>query len=305
MSRERARPTDCLSSPVYILITPAHNEEDFIEKTIESVVAQTARPLKWVIVDDGSTDKTAAIADDWASRHPFIEVIKLKRDNQRSFARKAHAFAEGLKIVEELPFEFIGNVDADMSFAPDYFENILKDFEVDPKLGIGGGIVYTKFTKEFVTYDNTEDSVGGKVQLFRRQCFYDVGGYLPLKYGGIDTAAEVIARMKGWVVRKSFKFPAYEHRRTSFSWGGPVKAKIKEGAHFHSLGYDPLFYFFRCMYRLAEYPFLIGSLAALYGYIKCTIIRREIVLPPEVVSYLRAEQRAKLKRTLRLRSGQA
>lgn len=292
-------------SSVYILITPAHNEEDFIEKTLESVVAQTVRPLKWVIVDDGSKDSTADIADRWAGKHDFIMVVRLKRDNQRSFARKAHAFADGLKQVEHLPFDYVGCVDADMSFGADYFANILADFEKDPQLGIGGGIVYTKFSKEFVTYDTTEDSVGGKVQLFRRKCFEDVGGYLPLKYGGIDTAAEVIARMKGWTVRKSFTAPAYEHRRTSFSWGGPIKAKVKEGAHFHSLGYDPLFYTFRCFYRLTEYPFVIGSLGALYGYVKCAVIRREIVLKPEVVRYLRTEQRSKLKRALRISSGKS
>lgn len=283
----------------YVVITPAHNEEAFIEKTINSMVAQTVRPAKWVIVNDGSKDQTGHIAEDWAKRHDFIRVVNLDRDQERNFACKALAFAAGFKEIQSLAFDFIGNVDADMSFEPEYFQNILKEFVSDPKLGISGGIVYTKFTDKFVTYDTTADSVGGKVQLFRRECFEAIGGYMPLKHGGIDTAAEIMARMKGWTVRKSFKDKAFEHRPTSFAWGKPLKAKMREGSHFHSLGYDPLFYVLRCIYRLKEHPFVLGSAAAFFGYFGRMVRRRPIALPAEVVKFLRAEQRGKLARVLR------
>lgn len=283
----------------YVIITPAHNEEAFIERTIISMVAQTVLPLKWVVVNDGSVDRTGRIVEDWAKRHGFIQLVNLRRDEGRNFARKALAFEAGFKEAQKLNFDFIGNLDADMSFAPEYFQNILKEFESDPKLGICGGIVYTKFTDKFVSYDNTSDSVGGKVQLFRRECFESVGGYMPLKDGGIDTAAEIMARMNGWKVRKSFDNKAFEHRPTSFAWGTPLKAKMREGGHFHSLGYDPMFYLLRCMYRLKEYPFLIGSAAALFGYMKDMVRQRPIVLPTEVVKFLRTEQRAKLSKALR------
>jgi glycosyltransferase involved in cell wall biosynthesis len=286
-------------TPRYVIITPAHNEEAFIEKTIGSMVAQTVLPMKWVVVNDGSTDRTGQIVEGWAKRHGFIQLVYLRRDEGRNFARKALAFDAGFKEIRNLPFDFIGNVDADMSFAPEYFGNILKDFESDLKLGISGGIVYTKFTDKFVSYDTTPDSVGGKVQLFRRECFESVGGYLPLKDGGIDTAAEIMARMNGWKVRKSFENKTFEHRPTSFTWGTPLKAKMREGSHFHSLGYDPVFYLLRCIYRLKEYPFFLGSAAALFGYVKNMVRQRPIVLPAEVVKFLRAEQRAKLSKALR------
>lgn len=284
----------------YVVITPAHNEQAFIEKTIRSMVAQTVRPIKWVIVNDGSTDRTGPIVEGWAKQHGFIQLVNLRRDEGRDFARKALAFDAGFKEIRKLTFDFIGNLDADISFEPDYFQNILKEFASDPKLGISGGIVYTKFTDKFVSYDTTADSVGGKVQLFRRECFEAVGGYLPLKHGGIDTAAEIMARMNGWIVRKSFENKAFEHRPTSFAWGTPLKAKMREGSHFHSLGYDPIFYLLRCIYRLKEYPFVIGSGAALFGYIASMVRQHPVVLPAEIVNYLRTEQRAKLSRVFRL-----
>jgi len=283
----------------YVVITPAHNEAAFIEKTIHSMVAQTVPPLKWVIVNDGSVDRTGEIVDSWARRCGFIQSVNLRRDEGRNFARKALAFGAGFKEVQNLAFDFVGNVDADMSFEPEYFQNILREFESDPRLGISGGIVYTKFTDKFVSYDTTPDSVGGKVQLFRRECFDSVGGYMPLRHGGIDTAAEIMARMNGWKVRKSFENKTYEHRPTSFAWGTPLKAKMLEGSHFHSLGYDPLFYLLRCIYRLKEYPFVLGSGAALLGYISSMVRRRPVVLPAEVVKFLRTEQRTKLCRALR------
>ena len=286
----------------YVIITPAHNEEAFIEETISSMVAQTVLPLCWVIVDDASTDRTGLIVKEATERFPFIKLLTLQREQGRNFARKAVAFSVGWNAIQDLDFQYIGNVDADMSFGPEYFHNILQYFADAPQLGIAGGIVYTRFTDKFVTYDTTADSVGGKVQLFRRACFESVGGYMPLKDGGIDTAAEIMARMNGWIVRKSFKDHTFEHRRTSFAWGSPLKAKVREGRHFHSLGYDPRFYFMRCIYRIKEYPFVIGSMSALWGYVSRMISREPAALPAEVVNYLRKEQRAKLRRVLHLRS---
>src|SRR5262245_10523265 len=165
----------------YVIITPAHNEQAFIEQTAKSIVSQTVRPTKWVVVDDGSTDHTADIVQRYASRFPFVQLIRQPHHSERNFARKVMAFNRGLAEVQGLCFEFLGNVDADISFDADYFANILAAFESDPELGLSGGIVYTRFTRTFVTYDTTIDSVGGKVQLFRRQCFDDIGGDRPLQ----------------------------------------------------------------------------------------------------------------------------
>jgi glycosyltransferase involved in cell wall biosynthesis len=278
----------------YVVITPAHNEQQFIERTLRSMVAQTVRPQKWVIVDDGSTDATAQVVARYAAQFSFIELVRKTRDPERNFARKVLAFNRGLEAMHGVAFDFIGNVDADMSFEADYFERILKTFEEDPHLGISGGIVYTKFTREFKTYDHTLDSVGGKVQIFRRQCFDDVAGYRPLKFGGIDATAEIMARMQGWTVRKSLTTPAYEHRPTGFAYGNPIAAKMCEGRRFYSLGYDPVFYLLRCLYRVTEYPFVLGSGAAWLRYVYAMVRRETLALPSDVVTYLRREQRKKI-----------
>jgi len=289
----------------YVIVTPAHNEAKFIGRTLESMVRQTLTARRWVIVDDGSTDGTADVVADYAARFDFIRLVRKSRDPERNFARKVHAFERGLEELRDVPYEFIGNVDADMSFGEDYFERILGGFDAEPRLGISGGIVYTKFTRRFKTYDRTTDSVGGKVQLFRRRCFEEIGGYRALAFGGIDATAEIMARMRGWTVRKSLDVPAFEHRPTGFAYGNPLQAKVCEGRRFHSLGYDPTFYVLRCIYRAGEFPLLIGSAAALGRFFYGMARGDAIVLPEEVVRYLRHEQRQKLRRLLRLPSRQS
>ena len=283
----------------YVVITPARNEARFIEHTLQSMVQQTVRPVRWVVVDDGSTDRTAEIVAGYAARFDFIRLVRMVRDPQRDFAKKVGAFNRGLDELRDIDFDFIGNIDADMSFGPDYFDKVLASFDHEPRLGIAGGIVYTRFTDSFKTYDHTLDSVGGKVQLFRRQCFDDIGGYRALPWGGIDATAEIMARMRGWLVRKSLDAPAYEHRPTGFAYGNPLQIKFFEGRRFHSLGYDPLFFALRCLSRAAEYPFVLGSGVALARYAWAALRREAHALPDDVVRFLRTEQRRKLRQRLR------
>src|SRR5881392_294603 len=171
----------------YVLITPAHNEAAFIQETLDSMVAQTLLPERWVIVDDGSTDRTAEIVDSYEKRYPWVELIRRPRRLDRSFAGKVRAFNTGLERVRSLQFEVIGNLDADLSFEPDYLEFLLRKFSEDPKLGVAG----TPFTEDG-GYDTAKDSfegenhVAGGCQLFRRRCFEDVGGYIPNPAGGVD-----------------------------------------------------------------------------------------------------------------------
>jgi len=284
----------------YIIITPAHNEEEFIERTIVAMEAQTVRPRRWIIVNDASDDTTADIVRGYCQRNKFMKLVNVERPAGRHFGNKARAFNRGLAEVGDEKYGYIGNLDADISLGPNYYENILREFDKDPKLGIAGGIIFTRIGNEFVTCDKTLDSVAGAVQLFRRTCYDEIGGYPVLSQGGIDTAAEITARMKGWKVRKFPENRAFEYRRTGTAMVGPLISRIKEGRHFHSLGYGALFYFLRCVYRLMDRPVILGSVAGLAGYLESVLRRQPIVLPPETVRYLRVEQREKLKRLLRL-----
>jgi biofilm PGA synthesis N-glycosyltransferase PgaC len=286
--------------PSYVLITPAKNEELFIRSVLESVVSQTLRPVRWVIVNDSSTDRTAEIVQEYMAKHDFIALLNLQADKNRNFGRKAMAFNSAFATIKDAEFSYIGNLDADMSVRPDYFQNIVNEFQSDPRLGISGGMVYTKIDSDFVTYDKTLDSVGGAVQLFRRECFEEIGGgYLPLKQGGIDAAAEIMARMKGWTVRKSPENPAWEHRRTGTANDSVIRSHIKLGMRFHSLGYGTLFYLIRSIAKLRNKPYVIGSLSSLCGFLYARISGYPIALPAEAVSYLRKEQARKMRQGIK------
>jgi hypothetical protein len=140
------------------------------------------------------------------------------------------------------------------------------------------------------------------VQLFRRKCFEQVGGYRAMPLGGIDAAAEVAARMNGWQTQTFPELVTHEHRFTGAATASPLKSRFKEGKRMHSLGYSPIFFFVRCAYRVLERPAVIGSIAALWGYFVSSISFAPTAVSPEVVRYLRSEQRAKLKRLLGFRT---
>lgn len=284
-----------MSAPAYVLITPARNEEEFIEATIRAVASQTLPPLRWIIVNDASTDRTAQLVETFARQHSFIRLVNLTREGGRNFGKKAEAFGRGLAEAKDLDYSFVGNLDADITVEPPYFEILLQKFAADQSLGIAGGCIYTKIGNTFESTDHTSDSVAGAVQMFRRKCFEDIGGYLPLPLGGIDAAAEITARMKGWRVSKVQELRASERRRTGTANVGVLESRVRLGKRFHSLGYHPMFYFLRCVYRVADAPFLIGSAAELFGFLGSVVQRKAIALPGPVVRHLRQEQMQKLR----------
>jgi biofilm PGA synthesis N-glycosyltransferase PgaC len=263
------------------------------------MLAQTVRPLCWVIVNDGSTDRTGDIANRYATKVNFIRVVTIQREAVHAFSKKANAFNRGAEVLRGLDYDIIGNLDADISVEPNYFKNLICQFAHDDQLGITGGAVYTKIGDRFVTQDETLDSVAGAVQLFRKKCFQDVGGgYLPLPHGGIDAAAEIIAKMKGWKVKKSLENKAFEHRQTGTATASPVIACYRLGRRFHSLGYSALFFALRCIYRIGDEPLLVGSCAQMLGFIESIVKCRPVALPIEAVRFLRRQQREKLRKML-------
>jgi glycosyltransferase involved in cell wall biosynthesis len=279
----------------YVLITPARNEEAFLADVIESVAAQTIKPVRWVIVDDCSTDRTAEIVQRYLPTCTFIRLLSLKGDEGRHFGKKAAAFNAGLQLIQDVDYSYIGNVDADITLPSNYYERILREFELNPGLGVAGGTVYTKAGDRIVRLDAAADSVPGAVQFFRKSCFDAIGGrYLPLKWGGIDAAAEIMARMNGWIVQQFPDITAREQRRTGTASSGSLMARYNEGVRFHSLGYGTFFYLVRTFYKMQYWPWIVGSLVALAGFLFARIRNLPISLPSEVVEYLQSEQRRKL-----------
>jgi poly-beta-1,6-N-acetyl-D-glucosamine synthase len=278
----------------YILITPAKNEAALIRGALESVTNQTIRPAQWIIVDDGSTDETAAIVEEYAQRFSFIRLVRIQRDQKRNFSSKAFAFKAGVDAISVCDYSFIGNLDADMTLESNYYDTVLQAFRADPELGIAGGKVFTNIGGHLSCHDHTMDSVGGAVQFFRRACYEEIGGYRPLPYGGIDAAAEIVARSEGWKVRK-VNMPTFEHRATGASQTGLGRGRYRDGWKFQSLGYGTAFFFCRCLSRLKDRPMVIGSVLAMTGFIAARLRGSEICLSKDAVTFLRAEQHDKLR----------
>jgi poly-beta-1,6-N-acetyl-D-glucosamine synthase len=283
----------------YVLITPARNEEAFIERTIESMVHQTCPPVKWVIVDDGSTDKTAEIAEGYARRYSWLELVRRPPRKDRNFAGKVHAFNEGLERVQDLKFELIGNLDADISFEPDHFEFLVGKFMENPGLGVGG----TAYTQEG-GWDSTRDSfegessVHGACQLFRYQCFLDIGGYCANRAGGIDWIAVTTARMKGWKTRNYPERRYHNYRTMGTAEKGHLGAAFDYGKKDYFLGGSPIWELFRAVYRMTKRPILLGGMALMLGYCVAAVCRVERPVSRELVRFHRREQMRKLRMIL-------
>lgn len=286
-----------LTLPTYVLITPARNEAKFIDLTLKSMVAQTVLPLKWVIVSDGSTDGTDEIVSKYVSDHPWIELARLPERKERHFAGKVHAFNAGYAKVAELPYELIGNLDGDVSFDKYYFDFLLRQFAEQPQLGVAG----TPFREGLSQYDyrfTSIEHVSGQCQLFRRECFEDIGGYVPRKIGGIDLVAVITARMKGWQTRTFLEKTYVHHRQMSTATHHSLIVPFRGGQGDYILGSHPVWEFSRCIYQMTRRPFFVGGVLRLAGFTYALLTRTEKGVPPELIRFRRTEQMRRLGRFL-------
>jgi glycosyltransferase involved in cell wall biosynthesis len=285
----------------YVLITPARNEEAFIEKTIGSVISQTILPEKWVIVSDGSTDRTDEIVKGYAFERPWMKLIRRTEATDRNFASKVFCFNAGYEQVKDTRYDIIGNLDADLSFEKDYMEYLLDKFARDPELGVAG----TPFVQEAGThYDysfTNIEHVSGGCQIFRRECFESIGGYAPIKGGGIDWVAVTMARKKGWKTRTFTDMTAYHHREMGTGTGSVLSAKFRLGREDYYLGSHPLWAFLRAFYQMKYKPYVLGGLVILLGYAVSAAKGIERPVPEELVAFYRKEQLTRLRRMIALK----
>jgi poly-beta-1,6-N-acetyl-D-glucosamine synthase len=278
----------------YVLITPARNEAAFLELTIKSVISQSVLPLKWVIVDDGSTDDTAKIVNRYAADNSWIELVRMPERPERSFSGKVLAFNAGLQRVKDLPYDLVGSLDADLSFSEDYFEYLLAKFEANSRLGVGG----TPFTEGNATYDyrfTSIEHVSGACQLFRRECFEAIGGYTPIKGGGIDLVAVVTARMRGWQTRTFTERVLSHHRNMGSASHTGLDRSYKWGQKDYRLGGHPLWQVFRSVYQMSKKPYLVGGSLFLAGYFFAFFSGRPRDVSREFTAFRGQEQMQRLK----------
>lgn len=284
---------DCDYMMNYVIITPAYNEERNIRQTIDSVLVQTVRPLLWVIVDDGSTDHTAEIVRRYAAEHVWIRyVYREKQAEQSYYASNVYAIQDGVKSVQGLVYDFIAILDADISLPENYYQKIQKIFTCDSQLGIVSGncadMIGSKLKKHL--YDRR--SCAKAIMVFRRDCFEQIGGFVPMQYGGEDTCACFTARMKGW---KTWAFHELLVIHNKPLGTGPsknmLKIRFRQGIGEYMLGSHPLFVAAKSLRRcIKEPPYLFGGMARMAGFIYAHFIGQKRQISDEVVKFIRTEQ---------------
>ena len=284
----------------YVLITSARNEQAHIERTIKSVISQTVLPKLWIIVSDGSTDHTDEIIKRYEDKYDFIHLFRKEADSSRNFASKVYAIRVGVEQLDGVEYDFIGNLDADITFGPEYYKRLFEIFEEKLKLGIAGGICFERHNGQWIRqHTNVERSVGGYVQTFRRQCYNDIGGYLPLQKGGEDAVAEVMARKYGWEVETFPRLEVFHHRETGSEGRGFRFARTNLGMQRYSLGYMLWFEVARCLSRIRK-PYILAEILTLWGYISAFLRRDKIEVPDYVRAHIRQEQISRLKNAFRM-----
>jgi poly-beta-1,6-N-acetyl-D-glucosamine synthase len=283
--------------PTYAVVTPVRDEADHFGRTAESLVAQTHRPLQWIVVDDGSTDGTREIAERYALRHHWIEVISAESEHERARgAPIVRAFQRGFDTLGQRP-DVVVKLDGDLFLPPHYFEWVAATFARDPRAGIVGGVALIPEDGRWVPERGNILNVNGVAKAYRVACLDDIGGLRPsMGWDGID---EYGARARGWNVRVLTELTLL-HYRPRGSKQKPLKARWEEGRGNAYMGYLPSWLLVRAAYRsFVEKPPIIGGLALLAGYTWARIRRLPQIDDEAAREELRAEQRARLKGLLR------
>jgi glycosyltransferase involved in cell wall biosynthesis len=280
----------------YVLVTPARDEAEFIELTIRSVIAQAVRPLKWVIVSDGSADRTDDIVRRHLDDNPWIELIRMERREERHFGGKVEAFNAGYARVKHLSYDAIGSLDADVSFDSGHFAFLLEKLAADPALGLVGAAFRDSSAYDYLFV--SIEHVSGACQLFRRACFEDIGGYMPIRAGGADHVAVITTRMKGWRTRTFTERPYVHHRDMGTATHGRLMARFRDGGLDYALGGHPLWELCRAAYQMTRKPYVVGGLMVASGYGAAALRRAERPVSPELVVFRRREQMHRLRRFL-------
>lgn len=288
----------------FALITPARNEVDFIGATIRSVVNQTLRPMRWIIVSDGSTDGTDDVVREFSRSYEWIELLRMPEHRNRQFAAKANCFNAGYRRLVDVPYDFLGNLDADITFESDYFEFLFSKFVANPNLGVGGTpFVENKDHAKKHTYAHglaNLEHVSGACQIFRRNCFEAIGGYVPIEGGAIDWIAVTTARMKGWHTRTFTERVCYHHRPIGTGNNHALFVPFHYGRKAYYVGGHPLWALLRGIFQMRNRPWIVGGLLFQLGFFWALITRTNRVVSPSLMAFHRAEQLSRLKAVLSL-----
>ena len=278
----------------YVLLTAARNEASHLRRLLISVTSQTVKPIRWVIISDASSDGTDELVSEFSSQYSWIELIRMSEATPRDFRAKALCIKQGFQSVAELEFDVIGNLDADVSFATDYFEFLIGKFAASPNLGVAGTSylegAFCSTRSRFADLTH----VPGQCQLFRRRCFESIGAYLPVKEGGIDTIAVTMAKVGGWHTRTFVEKSFLHHRRMGTWAGNSLRTAFRAGERDCLLGNHLLWQTARSFLMATQKPFLLGAVLNWLGYTLCAMRLRKKNMPAKGVELRQREQLQRL-----------
>jgi biofilm PGA synthesis N-glycosyltransferase PgaC len=284
-----------MRSKRYVVVTPVRDEAAHVEQTIQSMNAQTCRPVQWVIVNDGSTDGTGAILERYSMQLPWMTVIhRPNRGHRANGGGVMDAFYAGYVLVADVAWDYVVKLDGDLSFAPDYFARCFSAFDADRTLGIGGGTICQLEPDGSEAVESKGDPpfhVRGATKIYRRACWESISPLV--KAPGWDTIDEVKANMLGWTTRTFPELHLVQHKPTGSADGG-WRNCFKNGRANYVTGYDPFFMLAKCVKRLATRPLLVGGVAMACGFCSAYVAKLPRVPDASVIGYLRQQQRRRL-----------
>ncbi len=278
--------------PEYVIITPVRNEDKHLINTIESIVCQTIKPKKWIIVDDGSTDGTGKILQKYSKMYNWIDTVTRKnRGFRKSGGGVIEAFYDGYRLVEDLEWEFLVKLDGDLSFDDNYFEQCFKRFNIEDNLGIAGGVVGSIEGDKLIIEKHPKFHVRGATKIYRKKCWIDIKGLIQAP--GWDTVDEVKANLEGWKTR-SFSDLLITHYRKTGTADGILKSNKKYGLANYICGYHVLFAIAKSIKKLVEKPYGLCTIYYLSGYFGASIKHEKQVDDQRLLDYVKREQLKKL-----------
>jgi glycosyltransferase involved in cell wall biosynthesis len=254
------------------------------------MVSQSVRPQEWIIVNDGSTDKTGEIIQEASKEHPWIQAIhRPNRGHRKAGGGVMEAFYTGFDALKSKDWEFLAKLDGDLSFAENYFEECWAQFATEPELGIGGGVICVDEDGKWVVeaWGDPQFHVRGATKIYRRACWEAIGGLV--RETGWDTVDEVKANMLGWKTR-TFRDLPLKHFRPTGKADGTWANWFKNGRANYVMGYHPLFMLAKCAKRLFRKPYGLGSLALWSGFVTGYTSGANQVGDKAVIRYLRGQQ---------------
>jgi biofilm PGA synthesis N-glycosyltransferase PgaC len=258
---------ESLNTSLCLIITPVKDEELHIEAAIRSVTQQSVRPWRWIIVDDGSQDRTPEILQQQAARFDWIQILTLRCGGDRQPGSAViRAFAAGYEMVANEDFDFVIKLDADVDLPPDYLERVLARFQEDKALGIASGVYLENQSGRWLPVEMPDYHAAGASKIVRKKCFADIGGFVPAR--GWDTMDEIRAQRMGWKTAH-FNEIQFHHLKTEGAGIGRMRTSVMHGEVCYLTGGGPVFFFLKFLHRLLfGKPFCAAGLAMLWGYLK-------------------------------------